>query len=367
MIYLDNAATSPVCTEALDAVLSAASCAGNPSSLHAAGREVRALVEKGRDTLARSLGCPADCVVFTSGGTESINTALRGAAAAYGRRKKHIVTTALEHPATRKTLIALHADGFEVTEVEPDNDGRICPHALAAAVREDTCLVTAVLVSSESGALLDAQTAAAEIKKKNGGTLFHLDAVQGFLKTPLLPVAWGVDFVSISSHKFHGPMGVGALFISPSVRFTPLLTGGAQQKGRRAGTEPVPLIAGMAAAVEAWKPVPEELKEHALARLSRIEGCVILPPHDAPHILSAAFPGAPGEVLVRMLSDEGIAVGSGSACSGGHRSHALTAMRLPAAVLDSVVRLSFSRCNTTDEIDLATDALSRAARRITGR
>ncbi|MDR0325269.1 MAG: aminotransferase class V-fold PLP-dependent enzyme [Oscillospiraceae bacterium] len=350
MINLDNAADSPVCQAARQAFLDALTL-GNPSSPHAAGRAARACLEEARGVLLDALDC--ERVVFTSGGTESINLALRGAAEAFAKTKKHIVTTTFEHPATINTLSALKAKGFTVTEVPPRADRRIHPEDIAAAVTEETFLVTATQVSGETGSLLDVSALSSLLRSSRTEALplLHIDAVQGFLRFPVSVKKTGIDLLSISGHKIHAPMGVGALAVSPRVRLVPQITGGGQEGGLRGGTEALPLIAALAAAVRDWLPADPDLTQFAAARLEA-SGWTVVPAHDAP-ILSAAYPGIKGEVLMRMLSDQGVLVGTGSACSRGKKSAALLSMKLPAWVPDSVIRLSFSRFTTVEELERA--------------
>jgi cysteine desulfurase len=355
MINLDNAANAPVCPVARQAFFDALTL-GNPSSLHAAGRAARECLEAARTVLQDALDC--ERVVFTSGGTESINLALRGTAEAYGKKKKHIVTTTFEHPATINTLSALKAKGFTVTEVPPRADGRIHPEDVAAAVTEETVLVTVTQVCGETGALLDAESLAALLR---GGPLLHIDAVQGFLKFPVSVKKAGIDLLTISGHKIHAPMGVGALAVSPRVRLVPQITGGGQEDSLRGGTEALPVIAAFAAAVRDWSPVEPALTRYAVERLTA-SGWTVVPAHDAP-IVSAAFPGIPGEAMVRMLSDKGVLAGSGSACSRGKRSAALLSMKLPAWVPDCVIRLSFSRFTALEELEEALGVVEHLAAR----
>jgi cysteine desulfurase len=368
VINLDNAAGTPVCPEARQAFLDALA-PGNPSSLHAAGRAARACLDGARTVLQTALDC--ERVVFTSGGTESINLALRGAAGAYGRKKKHIVTTTFEHPATVSTLSALKAAGFSVTEVPPRADGRIHPEDVAAAVTGETFLVTVTQVAGETGALLDVEALArllrgqrdapAPAERDGGSLLLHVDAVQGFLKFPVSVQKSGIDLLSISGHKVHAPMGTGALAVAPRVRLVPQMTGGGQENGLRGGTEALPLIAALAAAARAWSPVDSRLTAYAARRLET-SGWTLVPGSDAP-ILSAAFPGVPGEALLRTLSDRGVLTGSGSACSRGRRSAALLSIKtLPAWVADSVIRLSFSRFTAMEELEAAMEIILETAR-----
>ncbi|MDR1693286.1 MAG: aminotransferase class V-fold PLP-dependent enzyme [Oscillospiraceae bacterium] len=357
IINLDNAADTPVCEAARQAFLGALTL-GNPSSPHGGGRAARQCLEEARSVVQTVLDC--ERAVFTSGGTESINLALRGAAEAYGKLKKHIVTTTLEHPATVKTLSALKAKGFLVTEVPPRDDGRIHPEDILGAVTDNTFLVTAAWVCGETGSLLDIEGLTSRLRGK--GVLLHIDGVQGFMKFPVSVRKTGIDLLSVSGHKVHAPMGIGALAISPRVRLVPQITGGEQEGGLRGGTEPLPLAAAFAAAIRDWMPVDPTLVTTAAETLTDA-GWFVIPSHDAP-ILSAANPAKlPGEAMVRMLSDQGIWVGSGSACSRGKRSAALLSMKkLPAWAAGSVIRLSFSRFTVREELSSALEVITRIRR-----
>jgi cysteine desulfurase len=351
MINLDNAATTPVCNAARQAFLSALSL-GNPSSLHASGRAARACLESARTVIQDALDC--ERVIFTSGGTESINLALRGAAEVYGKKKKQIVTTTFEHPATVNTLSALKAKGFSTIEVPPRADGRIHAEDIAAAVTGETLLVAAAHVAGETGSLLDVEKLAVLLRGMD--VALHIDGVQGFLKFPISIKKSGIDFYSISGHKINAPMGVGALAVSPRLRLAPLITGGNQENGLRGGTEALPLIAAFAAAVNDWTPVDPVFVQYSVQKLSH-SGFTIIPAHDAP-ILSVASPGLPGEALLRILSDQDVLVGTGSACSKGKRSTAILSMKLPAWVVDNVIRLSFSRLTVLDDVKKAIDIIT---------
>jgi cysteine desulfurase len=347
MINLDNAANTPVCQAARKAFLDALPL-GNPSSLHAAGRAARACLDEARGVLQDALDC--ERVIFTSGGTESINLSLRGTADVFAKRKKHIVTTTFEHPATINTLSALKAKGFHVTEVPPRADGRIHTEDVAAAVTEETFLVTVTQVCGENGSLLDVEKLAALLREPD--VLLHVDAVQGFLKFPLsMKKNPAIDLLTVSGHKIHAPMGVGALAVSPRVRLVPQITGGGQEDGLRGGTEALPLIAAFAAAVKDWAAVEPGLTRMTVERLGQT-GWTVIPAHDAP-IISAAYPKTPGEALVRMLSDRGVLVGTGSACSRGKKSAALLSMKLPPWAPESAIRLSLSRFTTPEELEKA--------------
>lgn len=361
-VYLDNAATTKVCPEAIHAALAVleGDC-GNPSSGHAAGQTAAARLREARATAAEKLGCSAGELYFTSCGTEGDNWAVR-AAVEYGKRRgRHIVSTAIEHSAVLEPVKALAAQGYEVTWLKPDKSGHISAQALEGALRDDTVLVTMMLVNNELGTLQPVQEAAQAIRRTGCPALLHTDAVQGFLKVPFTPESLGVDLLTISGHKVHAPKGIGALYIRKGLSIAPLLLGGGQEGGMRPGTEPVAQIAAFAAACTAWDNARTErmnkLKNYALESLSAVPGLEIVSAGDAPHICALALPGYPSEMLVRDLSDMGIYVSSGSACHRGKPSHVFAALGLPKRTLMGVLRVSFSPENTRADVDALRDGL----------
>ncbi len=369
---LDNSATTAPCPETIEAVLS---CLrddyGNPSSLHAEGERAALLLRRAREKTAAFFGLPGsplslESVVFTSGGTEANNLALFGGTAPYLRRGGRIVSTQIEHPSVLRAVKALENRGFALTLVPPDKDGDISAAALAEACTEDTVLVSAMAVNNETGAILPVEEAAPLIRARSPRALLHCDAVQAAGKMPLAPLVKAVDLLSISAHKLHGPKGAGALYVRRGVRISPEMLGGGQENGLRAGTEATPAIAGMAAAIGAL-PDPIESAKRARALMSLlIDGlgafpCAVhRPKHASPFILSVSFPGYRGETLVRALSERGVLVSSGSACARGKRSPVLTAMGLPAAEIDSAVRISLSHTVTREDIAFFLAALPEA-------
>ncbi|MBR1658971.1 MAG: cysteine desulfurase, partial [Oscillospiraceae bacterium] len=307
-IYLDNAATTRVCPAAADAAMEAMTLIyANPSAPHRMGREAKALLENARRDVALGLGCAAEELYFTSGGTEGDNWAiLRGAE--YNRRHgTHVISSAAEHPAVLKTLEHLEGRGFSVTLLRPDKQGRIAPEAVEAALREDTCLVSLMLVNNETGAVSDLAEISRSVRAKNPHTLLHTDAVQAFLKLPFSPAGLGVDLLTVSAHKVHAPKGAGALYVRKGLKLPPLLHGGGQEGGHRSGTEATPAIAGFAAAVrEALPPLEKDrermraLRDAAAQRLAQENpGLLVLSPADAaPQLLSISLPGWRSEVLM---------------------------------------------------------------------
>ena len=367
-IYLDNSATTCVCPEAAQAAIDAMTVTfGNPSSTYLPGREAKRLVDRSRAAIAKALSCRAEELYFTSCGSESDNWAIiRGAE--YSRHAgRHIVSSRTEHDAVLKALKYLEAEGYEVTLLDPQPDGSVSPADVAAALRSDTCLVTLMLVNNETGAVNDIAAVSRAVKERAPRALLHTDAVQAFMKLPFSPSALGVDLLSISGHKVHAPKGIGALYIRSGLNLPPYIMGGAQEFGRRAGTEPVPQIAAFAAAVEAAaKEMPEytrrfaELRAHAIERLcTENEGLVVLG-GGASHILSISLPGYRSETLMNFLEGRGIYVSKSSACKKGGRSHVLEAMKLRSDVIDGALRISFSRFTQLGEIDALCDALRDA-------
>ena len=366
MIYLDNSATTRPCEAAVAAMTKALSEDwANPSALYQFGINVARALRTARAQVASAMGAEADRVFFTSGGTEADNWAIRGTVKRLGKRGKHIVTTAIEHHAVLNTMKELEAQGYEVTYLQPDSDGRIGVEALKAALRPDTILVSVMMVNNEVGSVMPIAQMAKLTHKQCPNALFHTDAVQGFMKIPFAAKTLGADLISVSAHKVHGPKGCGALYISPKVRsFPALLVGGGQESGYRSGTEGTPGIFGFAAACEALKPTLSEdierekkLLEDIITGLSNLDGVVINGAHDAPHILSVSIPGVPTQNSINILQDAGICVSAGSACAKGHRSHALTAMNLSPERMDSSFRISLSRETTQEDVKALLDGI----------
>ena len=368
MIYLDNSATTKPCNEAVAAVNDALNSQwANPSALYGFGIEAARELRVARNRVAHALGAEADRVFFTSGGTEADNWALIGAANRFGKKNKHIVSTAIEHHAVLNTLKALESRGFEVTYLKPDNKGQITLDALKGAIRKDTFLVSVMMVNNEVGSVMPISQMAKLTHKLCPDAIFHTDAVQGFLKIPFQAKTLGADLISISSHKVHGPKGVGALYISHRLRsFPPLLIGGGQENGLRSGTEATPAIFGFGAACAAVSATlqedisrEKEMLNTLIEKLSRLDGVVINGAHDAPHILSVAIPGIPVQNILNILQDADILVSAGSACAKGHRSHTLAAMELKPEIIDSTFRVSISRETTMPTLDFLVETIEK--------
>ena len=360
MIYLDNSATTKPCAEAVEAVAGALTRDwGNPSALYDFGISAARQLRAARHAVAAAMGAEPDRVFFTSCGTEADNWAVYGTAKRFGKRGKHIVTTAMEHHAILNCMKDLEAQGFEVTYLQPDALGNISADALKAALRKDTILVSVMMVNNEAGSVMPIAQMAKLTHRLCPDAIFHTDAVQGFLKIPFQAKTLGADLISVSSHKIHGPKGAGALYISPRLKsFPPLIQGGGQEGGYRSGTEGTPAIFGFAAAAEAGAKTFREdiarergLLENLCARLEALPGVQLNGAHDAPHILSVSIPGVPTQNSINILQDAGICVSAGSACAKGHRSHVLTAMGVSEKAIDSAFRVSLSRETTQEDID----------------
>lgn len=360
MIYLDNSATTRPCIEAVEAVHSALTENwANPSALYGFGFDAARQLRAARAAVAAAMGAEPDRVFFTSGGTEADNWAIFSTANRYGKKNKHIVTTAMEHHAILNGMRALEARGFEVTYLQPDSMGRICLDSLKNALRKDTILVSIMMVNNEVGSVMPIAQMAKLTHKLCPEAIFHTDAVQGFLKVPFAAKTLGADLISVSSHKIHGPKGCGALYIAPRLKsFPALLLGGGQENGFRSGTEGTPAIFGFAAACTAGKATfsqdisrEKTLLEDLAQALSLLPGVQINGCHEAPHILSLSIPGLPTQNSINLLQDRGICVSAGSACAKGHRSHVLEAMGLSPAAMDGSFRVSLSRDTTREELD----------------
>ena len=371
LTYFDYAATTPLCPQALEAMTRALAHFGNPSSRYAYGRESAQSVKACRDTVAKALGCAPGEVFFTSCGTEGDNWAIRKGAELGRRRGRHIVTTAVEHAAVLETCRDLERQGYEVTYLSPDREGRITVDQVRDALRPDTALVSMMLVNNETGVVLPVADCVKAVKAFDPAILFHCDAVQGFLKLAYTPVSTGADLITFSGHKVGGPKGVGALYIRKGVRLAPLLTSGGQEADRRWGTEATAQIAGFAAACQAVMADLGRLERTAAIKaytLEQLKQAVpkleVISPGDAPHICAVTLPGYPSEVLVRVLGDQGICISSGSACHRGKPSHVFAAMGLPKPWLSGALRLSFSPKTAQEEADRLVEALQQTSERV---
>lgn len=371
--YLDNAATTRVSDAAAQAALAAMTGQyGNPSSRHAMGARAAEALGAHRAVIAGALGAAPDRLIFTSGGTEGDNWSVRAALQCNRRVGKHIVTTAVEHDAVLQTCLALEREGYEVTRLAPDRNGAVTAEQVLDAVREDTALVSMMLVNNEVGTILPVAEVSRMLKVRASRALLHCDAVQGFLKIPFTADALGADFIVLSGHKVHAPKGVGAVCVRGGLRLSPLLTGGGQEGGLRSGTEATAQIAAFAAAVEEGqasfahdRAQMERLRQYTLEQLTaKVPGVERIGAGAAPHILAVTLPGYKSEVLVRFLSDRGIYVSSGSACHKGKPSHVFAALGLDKKRRDGALRVSFCAQNTKADADALCDALSAAQKEL---
>ena len=367
--YLDNSATTKVCPQAAEkAAFMMTECFGNPSSLHSLGFAAERELTAARASVATLLKADPAYVTFTSGGTEANNLAILGAANAKKRRGHHVVTTAIEHPSVLEAFARLEADGFEVTRVLPQKDGTIDPRDLLAACRPDTILVSAMAVNNETGAIFSWEAVAPAVRRQSPLATLHCDCVQAAGKCALSFDKMGVDLCSVSGHKLHAPKGVGALFMKKGTRLIPpAALGGGQEKGVRSGTENMPAIAAFGEAVKAL-PTPAEqakryeaLRAFLLSELADLDDVVVHTPRNAvSYITHLSLLGRKSETLVHALAEQEVFVSGGSACAKGKKSHVLEAMGLPAAEIDSSLRISFSHETTEDDIRAFCNALRTA-------
>lgn len=372
--YLDNSATTRCSDRACQLMVDLLTKDyGNPSSLHMKGIEAERFVETAKKKIAKTLRVSEKEIIFTSGGTESNNLAIIGAAMANRRAGNHIITTSIEHASVENPVEFLKEQGFEITYLSVDENGIISLEELEEAVTEQTILVSMMQVNNEIGAIEPVAEAAELIKKKNPATLIHVDAIQSYGKMYIYPKKLGIDMLSVSGHKIHGPKGSGFLWVKEKTKLKPLILGGGQQKGMRSGTENVPAIAGLGeAAEEIYENLDEKrahlygLKQRFIDGIERLEGTHVngkTGEDSAPHIVSVSFEGIRSEVLLHSLEDRGIYVSSGSACSSNNHagkqkgSKTLRNIHLKENLLDSTLRFSFSVHTTEEEIDYALEVL----------
>ena len=371
--YLDNAATTKVFPEVREKMVQVLEQDfGNPSSKHTKGMEAEQYIREARETIAKTLKCQPGEIVFTSGGTEANNMALIGAAMANKRAGNHIITTRIEHASIHETLAFLEEQGFSVTYLPVDEMGHLSIDRIREALTPETIIVSVMYVNNEMGAIQNIQEIAESVHENNSGTLFHVDAIQAYGKYQIIPKRLGIDLMSVSGHKLHGPKGTGFLYVRDRAKIRPILYGGGQQKGFRPGTENVPGIAGMGEAIRIMAKRREENVEHLyqckerfLKGLQALEGVSVNGTkfddfrESAPHIVSVSFEGIRSEVLLHALAEKGIYVSSGSACSSNHPelSGTLKAIHVPQQLLDSTLRFSFSVDTKTEEIVYALEQL----------
>ena len=370
-VYLDNSATTKPCPGARKRLLEAVDLLwGNPSSLHQKGLEAQLLLEGARAFIAKCLSCRESELYFTSGGTESNNLAVFGAANAMKRKGNKIVVSSVEHPSVSRAFDKLESDGFTVVRLPVDRFGVVPVEEIENAVDESTVLVSMMAVNNELGSVEPVEALSRIVKEKHSPALIHVDAVQAFGKLPLNVKKLGIDLMSVSAHKIHGTKGAGALFVKDSVHLAPHIFGGGQEKNVRPGTEPLPAIAAFFGAAEELDikkslPAVTALRDGFVKKLSALDGVVINSGADAlPYIVNISLPGRPAEAVLNFLSSKGIYVSSGSACAKGRRSPTLTAAGLESERVNSSLRISLSRFTTADELDFCLEGIEEALRAI---
>ena len=373
-VYLDNSATTKPYKEVIEEMSRVMEeTYGNPSSMHMLGVYAENKLKEASQILAATMKCKPSEIVFTSGGTESDNMALIGVAHAKKRAGKHIITTRIEHPAVLETCEFLKGEGFEISYLDTDARGAVSVSELESLIHPDTILVSVMHTNNEIGTIEPIEEIGACVHRVNPGCIFHVDAVQGYTKAKIIPGKMNIDLMSVSAHKFHGPRGVGFLYVKDKTRIEPLIYGGGQQKAMRSGTENVAGIMGMAiAARKSYESFDEDIKHLYELKKRLAEGLIKIDqvkvngagPDDtdkgAPHIISASFPGIRSEVLLHALEDKGIYVSAGSACASNrpHVSATLTAIGLTPELSGSTIRFSMSVHTTAEEIDYTLDVLN---------
>ena len=368
--YLDNSSTTKPSKKAVQYITRALeSNWGNPSSLHRIGMEAEIALNEARESVAHTVNARADEIFFTGSGTEANNTALLSVLKAKSRGGR-IITTAIEHPSVLETAKRLEAYGFEIVCLKPDSNGIVPITELENALTDDTLLVSMMLVNNETGAIQPVEKAAALTRHIAPLALFHCDAVQGYGKLSVNVKRLGVDLLSVSGHKIHGPKGIGFLYCKKGVHISPLITGGGQERGMRSGTESTPLIMGlMGAAEELPKPetqfkIQQELFDYTRDRLLKIGAIINSPEGCLPYILNISLVGYRSETLLHFLESRKVFVSSGSACAKGHGSYVLNEMGLEPKRVDSALRISFSRYNTKEDADMLVSALEEAKKQL---
>ncbi len=374
-VYLDNAATTKPCEEAVTAAVDAMTLNyGNPSSLHRVGLNAQLLMDSARKAVADSIGVDSGGIYFTSGATESNNLALRGASAAYGRKRRRIVISAVEHASVEETAADLEKKGFETVRVSPREDGRYYAADFINACDENTCLISMMLVNNENGFILPVRETFSAVKRRFPEIITHTDCVQAYMKLPVKAGALCADLISLSAHKIHGVKGVGAIYIKKGVRVIPEVAGGRQEKGIRSGTESVPLIAAFGAAVRRLVPTitgryekVSGLKAHLLEKLSEYAEVTVNSPDDgSPYVVNISAMGKRSEIMLHFLESKGIYVSSGSACSKGQQSGVLGQFGIKDGRADSALRISMTAETTQEELDEFVKALAEGMEKVRG-
>lgn len=372
-IYLDNAATTKPCGAAVAAAMECmGENYGNPSSLHSRGLKAQLAIDEARKIIAGEISCPMECVYFTSGATESNNTAIFGIANSLGKRKPKIVTTSVEHASVKAAMNELEKRGFEIVRVSPDENGEITAESVINVVDDRTCLVSMMMVNNETGYILPVKRVFSVVKRKYPQCVTHCDAVQGFMKLPIKASTMNADMISMSAHKIYGCKGVGALYIKKGINLCGMLYGGEQEKGLRPGTENVPMISAFGAAVKELKGTTdkryaqmEDLRKYFLGCIEKLEGIVVNSSDScSPYIINISVLGIRSEIMLHFLESKGIYVSSGSACSKGAQSGVLTEFGLKPQYSDSALRISLCPENTFEELQIFAETVAEGMDRL---
>ena len=367
--YFDNSATTKPCKAAIEAVNDALNnCWGNPSSLHKIGLDASNKLKLARKQASRLLGVNENTFYFTSSGTTANNTAIFGAYEKMKRQGNKIITTAIEHPSVSEPIKYLESKGVQVIRISPDKSGKINEDEFFSVIDKDTILVSCMAVNNEVGSILPVNSIRAAIKRNGSPAIIHSDCIQALSKIPVTPKTLDADIITVSGHKIHALKGVGGIYIKNKGSVKPYILGGGQEQGLHSGTEAIPAILSFGAAAEEAMKVSENalyvsgLKKKLVDAISDIPCVTINSPQDAiPYIVNISILGLPSQPIVNFMDEKGICISAGSACKMGHRSPVLTAMGLSPEIIDSAVRISLSRYNTEEEIDILISAIKEAA------
>lgn len=365
MAYFDNSATTKPSENVVEAIsFSLKENWGNPSSLHSLGTEANNALNKARKQVSTLLGCPTENFFFTSSGTGANNTAIFGAYEKQKRLGNRIVTTSIEHPSVLEPIKRLEQSGVEVIRLNPDKNGKINEDELFSAINDKTILVSMMAVNNEVGSIMPVSKIRTAVKRAKAPALIHSDCVQAFGKMQISPNSLGADIITVSAHKIHGPKGVGGIYLKAKNIIKPYMLGGEQESNIFAGTQGTPAIMGFGASAEEAKDIVanaekvRELKNYLIENIKDLKSVRINSPEDAiPYILNVSILGLPSQPIVNFMSERNIQISAGSACKMGHRSPVLTAMGLDSKIIDSAVRISFSRYNTKEEVSLLLEAI----------
>lgn len=365
LAYFDNSATTKPTEKVVNAMnFALTECWGNPSSLHSLGTEANNALNRAKKQVSSLLGCQSENFFFTSSGTAANNTAVFGAYEKQKRLGNRIVTTAIEHPSVLEPIKRLEQSGVEVIRINPDKNGNVNEDELFSSINDKTILVSMMAVNNEVGTIMPVSSIRSAIKRNKAPALIHSDCVQAFGKIQFSPHSLGADIITVSAHKIHGPKGVGGIYLKAKNIIKPYMLGGEQESNIFAGTQGMPAILGFGQAAEESKDILEnskkvtELKSYLLENIKDLKGVRINSPEDSlPYILNLSILGLPSQPILNFMSERNIYISAGSACKMGHRSPVLTAMGLDSKVIDSAVRISFSRYNTKDEVNLLIDAI----------